>query len=121
MTQAREVHPGTFVSSLHPDSWVTDPDVGGEMHVLVEGDDSYVGMTKFDTDPGPIEWTMPCRESVVILEGSVRIEIVGGPTLELAEGDMASLAEGAVTTWHVTVPYRELWIFPRTFPDDEAG
>jgi uncharacterized cupin superfamily protein len=118
MTQAREVHPGTFVSSLHPDSWVTDPDVGGEMHVLVESGDSYVGMTRFESDPGPIEWTMPVRESVVVLEGSVRIEIEGGPTLELGVDDMASLPEGAVTTWHVTVPYRELWIFPRTFGED---
>lgn len=118
MTQAREVHPGTFVSSLHPGAWVTDPDVGGEMHVLVEADDGYVGMTRFESDPGPIEWTVPSRESVVVLEGSARIAIDGGPTLELATGDMASLPEGAVTTWHVTVPYRELWIFPRPFGGD---
>ena len=110
-----EIHPGVFVSKLDADDWETDPDVDGQAHVLVAGDDSYVGMTRFETDPGPIEWTMPARESVVVLEGSVRIDVDGGPTLELGVGDMASLPEGANTVWHVTVPYRELWFFPRTY------
>ena len=118
MTQSREVHPGTFVSSTDPDAWIPDPDVGGEMHVLVEEDDGFVGMTRYDTDPGRIDWTIPNRESFVVLEGTARIEIEGGPTLELGVGDMASLPEGAVTTWHVTVPYRELWIFVRPFDSD---
>ena len=64
------------------------------------------GMTRYATDPGPIEWTIPVRESILVLEGTARIEIEGGPTLELGVGDLASLPEGAVTLWHVTVPYR---------------
>lgn len=114
-----EIHPGVFRSTFDADEWEADPDAGGgEMHVLVEAPDAYAGMTRFAESPDPIEWTLPVRETVVVLEGSVRIEIDGGPTLELGVGDMASLPEGAVTTWHVTVPYRELWIFPRPFGDE---
>ena len=115
MSHSREIHPGMFVSSTNAHHWEPDPDVGGEWHVLVAGDDGYVGMTRYETDPGPIEWTIPVRESVLVLEGTARIEVEGGPTLELGVGDLASLPEGAVTLWHVTVPYRELWIFPRTY------
>ena len=45
-----------------------------------------------------------------MLEGAVRIEIEGGPTLELKPGDMASLPKGAVTRWHLTLPFKEMWV-----------
>jgi uncharacterized cupin superfamily protein len=115
MSHAREVHPGVFVSNVRPDVWEPDPEVGGEWHVLYDGDDSYVGMTRYETDPGRIDWTPPVRESIVVLEGTARIEIDGGPTLEVGVGDMLALPGGTVTTWHVTVPYKELWIFERTY------
>jgi uncharacterized cupin superfamily protein len=64
-------------------------------------------------DVGP--WTLPERETILVLEGTARIEIAGGPTLELLVGDMASLPKGATTTWHLTVPYKELWFFGRPY------
>jgi hypothetical protein len=32
------------------------------------------------------------------------------PTLELKAGDMACLPKGAVTTWHLTLPFKEMWV-----------
>jgi hypothetical protein len=32
---------------------------------------------------------------------------------------MASLPKGAVTTWHLTLPFKELWFFGRAY--DVAG
>ena len=110
-----EIHPGVYQSRLSADPWEPDPEVGGEWHVLVAASDSYAGMTRYREDPGPVSWTPPVREVLLVLEGSARIEIEGGPTLEVTVGDMASLPEGARTTWHVTAPYRELWFFPRTY------
>ena len=113
-----EVHPGVFVSSLESDEWESDPDAGGgEMHVFVDAPDSFAGMTRFGETPEPIEWTLPVRETVVVLEGAVRIEIEGGKTLVLGAGETASLPSGAVTTWHITAPYRELWFFPRPYDE----
>ena len=57
----------------------------------------------------PIEWTLTTREVLFVLEGSARIEIEGGPTLELKPGDVASLPAGAKTTWHLTRPFKEFW------------
>ena len=110
-----EVHPGVFVSNVTTNEWKSDPEVGGEMHVLVEGETAYVGMSRF-LDVADLEsWTLPERESVLILEGAARIEIEGGPTLDLNVGDMASLPKGALTTWHLTLPFKELWFFGRSY------
>lgn len=57
------------------------------------------------------------RESFLVLEGQVRIEIAGGPTLELRAGDIGSIPMGAKTTWHITAPYREFWVFG-SVPDE---
>lgn len=106
-----EIHPGVFVSTVATEEWTPDPEVGGEMHVLVEDEGGYAGMSRFRDASVVGPWTLPVRETVVVLEGAARIEIEGGPTLDLAVGEMASLPKGAVTTWHLTLPYKELWFF----------
>jgi uncharacterized cupin superfamily protein len=110
-----EAHPGVFLSTIAADAWTPDPEVGGEMHVLVAGEGAYAGMSRFSdiADVGP--WTLPERETILILEGAARIEIAGGPTLELRVGDLASLPKGATTTWHLTLPFKELWFFGRPY------
>jgi uncharacterized cupin superfamily protein len=110
-----ELHPGVFVSSVVTNEWRPDPEVGGEMHVLVEDETAYAGMSRFLSDTDLQSWTLPERETVLVLEGAARIEIHGGPTLELKVGDMASLPKGAVTTWHLTAPFREIWFFGRSY------
>jgi uncharacterized cupin superfamily protein len=72
-------------------------------------------MSRFDGDADPEPWVVSERETIVVLEGAARIEIDGGPTLELVVGDMASLPKGARTTWHLTKPYREIWFFARPY------
>ena len=60
-------------------------------------------------------WTLPEREVILVLEGAARIEIDGGQTLNVGVGDMASIPKGAVTTWHLTLPYKEMWFFGRAY------
>jgi hypothetical protein len=36
-------------------------------------------------------------------------------TFELRVGDVASLPQGAVTRWHLTTPFKELWFFGRPY------
>ena len=105
-----EMHPGVFVSNVDTDEWEPDPEVpGSDFHVLVS-DGTAAGLTRFTVDPGPIPWIPQKREIIHVLEGAVRIEIAGGPTLELAVGDLATLPAGTETTWHVTVPFKETWV-----------
>jgi quercetin dioxygenase-like cupin family protein len=106
---------GVFVSKVATDEWEPDPETGGEMHVLFEGNGAYVGMSRFVDVAvvGPL--TLPARESLLILEGAARIEIEGGPTLDLNVGDMASIPEGVEVTYHLTLPFKEIWFFGRAY------
>jgi uncharacterized cupin superfamily protein len=105
-----EIVPGVFVSD-DADRWEPDDDPPGEVRVLCDNDlqaglwRSVPGVT-----PEPVRWTLPSREVILVLEGAARIEIEGGPTLDLAVGDSASLPAGAVTTWHLDPGFKELWV-----------
>jgi quercetin dioxygenase-like cupin family protein len=106
-----EIASGVFVSSVSTtDGWEPDPDVGGEMHEL-HHEGVWAGLTRFgDSDEDVVEWTLEERETALILEGAAKIEIEGGPTLEVKEGDVFSIPQGAKTTWHLTKPFREFWV-----------
>jgi hypothetical protein len=73
-----EIHPGVFVSSTATEDWRPDPEVGGELHVLVEDETAYAGMSRFGDVANPEPWTLPERETLLILEGAARIEIEDG-------------------------------------------
>ena len=47
---------------------------------------------------------------MIVLEGEVRIEIDGGPTVVLQPGSMASFAAGTRMTWHVKAPFRDAYV-----------
>jgi hypothetical protein len=38
-------------------------------------------MSRFDDDPGPVVWTLPAREVVVVLEAEARIEVEEASTI----------------------------------------
>ena len=58
-----ELHPGVFVSNVMTDDRRPDPEVGGAMHVLVEEETAYVGMSRFTKNAELQSWTVPERES----------------------------------------------------------
>jgi len=76
----------------------------------VHADGVWAGFTRFTNVEGPVSWTPEQREVALILEGSVRIEIEGGGALELQEGDLFSLPPGVETTWHISTPFKEMWV-----------
>jgi uncharacterized cupin superfamily protein len=106
-----EPHPGVFVTSSTPDEWGPDPEVpGSAMHELVHADGLHAGLSRFTEVNGPVSWTPETREVALILEGSVRIELAVGASLELGVGDLVSLPPGVETTWHITTPFKEMWV-----------
>jgi len=106
-----EVQAGVFVSNVATDAWEEDPEVGGEFHTLCDADGVQAGLSRIQQTPEkPIAFKSELRETIIILEGSVRIEIAGGPTLDLKKGDIASIPKGAETLWHVQAPFKEMWV-----------
>ena len=107
-----EPFPAVFVTNAATDEgWQSDPEVPGSlMHELVHADGLHAGLSRFAEVDGPITWTPEQREVAMILEGSARIEVEDGGTLELAVGDLFSLPPGRETTWHITTPFKEIWV-----------
>jgi uncharacterized cupin superfamily protein len=106
-----EIAPGVFVFDAS-DEWQPDDDPPGEVRLLCDAEGLQAGLWRSvpGVTPQPVRWTLPSREVILVLEGAARIEIEGGPTLELGVGDSASLPEGAVTAWHLERGFKELWV-----------
>jgi mannose-6-phosphate isomerase-like protein (cupin superfamily) len=64
-------------------------------------------------DARPKTEQLHAREAIVVLEGSARITIENGPTLDLDVGDIASIPKGAVTTWHPSADFKEIGSTPK--------
>jgi uncharacterized cupin superfamily protein len=108
-----EPAPGFFVTNASTDEWTSDPEVPGTvMHQLVHADGVEAGLTRIATS-GPVTWTPEQREVAYVVEGSVRIELADGTTVELGPGDLFSVPPGLETTWHITAPFEEVWAFAR--------
>ena len=52
-------------------------------------------MSRVATEGDPLIWTFLEREILLVVEGTARIEIKDGPTLDLRAGDIATLPAGA--------------------------
>jgi uncharacterized cupin superfamily protein len=107
-----EPHPGVFTSDTETQEWEPTPGYPGtEFHPLVELDDIHAGLWRI-TGKGTVTlpWRPPSRETMLVLEGEVRIEVAGGPTLNLKPGSMASFPAGAEMTFHVTTPFKDLYV-----------
>jgi uncharacterized protein len=106
-----EIAAGVFVSD-DAEKWQLDDDPPGEVRFLCSEGGLQAGLWRSvpGVTPDPVRWTLPAREVVLVLEGSARIELEGGPTLELRTGDAASIPEGSVTTWYLEPGFKELWV-----------
>jgi uncharacterized cupin superfamily protein len=106
-----EPHPGVFVTSATTDDRGPDPEVpGSTMHELVHADGLWAGLTRFTEVNGSVPWAPESREVAFVLEGSVRIELEDGASFEVGPGDLFSLPPGVATTWHISVPFKEVWV-----------
>ena len=94
-----QVHPGVFVSSTSTEEWRPDPEIGGgaEEHVLIDTGAMRAGLSRFasDADPQPPPWVLPQTQILLVLEGGARIDIEGGPTLDLGAGGHGLAAQGS--------------------------
>ena len=60
-----------FVSSVTTEEFEPDPDVPGtEQHVLFDRDGLSAGLSRVVTAGAPIQWTLPAREFIHVVEGA---------------------------------------------------
>lgn len=61
--------------------------------------------------PEPFDLTFEWEETLYIIEGHLRIEIIGGETFDLTDGSMASFNKGAKTRWTIVAPTTEFFVY----------
>jgi len=107
-----ELDTGVYLSSVRAEDWEPDDDPPGEVHMLVETDHLEAGLWRpaAGVTPETVAWSPPAREVIVVLKGEARIEIEGGPALELSAGSVASLPKGAKARWQCTADFVEFWV-----------
>jgi uncharacterized cupin superfamily protein len=106
-----EPQPGMHVLHGSADAWIPDPEVpGSEMQELVHDGPLFAGLTRVTSAPEPMRWTPEQREVFAVLEGEVRIVFADGTDVTLGVGDVGTIPAGMTTTWHVTTPFREMWV-----------
>jgi uncharacterized cupin superfamily protein len=61
-------------------------------------------------DPAVFRYTWGADETIHVLEGRVRIEVEGEPSVELTAGGIASFSAGDRGVWHVLEPFCEVFV-----------
>jgi uncharacterized cupin superfamily protein len=105
---------GVYQSRTTTDTWQPDSDVGGWSHLLFEhGEDSMAGLWRADPDAERrmTEVPIPARETILVLEGSVRVAVDGGESRDLVVGDMISIPAGSVVGWDPAPDCVVFWIY----------
>lgn len=104
---------GVYVSRIDTDRWEPDLEIGGSVHMLFAEGASTVGLWRSDpaNPTRSVEVEIPARETVVVLEGAVRVGIDGTSMLELTAGDMASMPKGSRITWDPSTDCKVIWAY----------
>jgi uncharacterized cupin superfamily protein len=101
-----------FVSDIETEDFEPNPEIGGETHILRDSEGLQAGLWRVPAGASwePFTFTLEQHETILILEGRVRIQITNGASLDLAAGDMVSLSAGMETSWDVHPPYKAFWV-----------
>ncbi len=71
--------------------------------------DGRARMGVWEITPGTVS-DVEAEEMFVVLKGSARVSVEGGPTLDLAPGCVGFLRAGDRTTWRVSETLRKVYV-----------
>lgn len=84
----------------------------GEVHWLTNensnGEPTYSGLWRCEAMT--FEYEFPGDEIFHVLQGSLRVEVLNGETVELKEGDIVSFAKGTQSTWTILSSFKKFFV-----------
>lgn len=103
---------GVFRSRIDTQDWEPDDEVGGQAHMLFDLGPTKAGLWRSgpDSPSRPTEVPIPSRETIVVLEGSVRVG-VDGTAHDLATGEMFSIPAGSNVGWDPSADCKVFWVY----------
>ena len=108
-----EVSDGVYLSRTDTDEWEPDDEVGGGAHMLFDHGATKAGLWRAErsNERGAVEVEIPARETIVVLEGAVRVGLDGSRHLDLRSGDMLSIPEGVRVGWDPSPDCKVFWVY----------
>jgi uncharacterized cupin superfamily protein len=93
-------------------AWEDDDETPGQVAMLVDSPTVQAGLWR----PGPsgvhpFEVELQHTEIILVVSGAGRLEVDGGPPLELTPGRAVRIDVGAHTRWTVGPDFAELWLY----------
>lgn len=61
-------------------------------------------------EPSKVRYVFEGDHTVYIVSGAVDVELDDGEAVSLREGDIGSFPKGAICTWHVLEPTKEIFV-----------
>jgi uncharacterized cupin superfamily protein len=104
---------GVYVSRAEARQWHVDDEIGGWAHMLFDHDRVKAGLWK--AEPGddrvPPAVEIPARETLLVLQGVVRVTIGEGELYELGVGDMLSIPPRSMVGWDPSPDCLVFWAY----------
>ena len=84
----------------------------GEVHWLTQtnssGQPSFSGLWR--CEPMTFEYEFPGDEIFQVLQGDLKVEISGGDTVTLTQGDIVSFNKGQKSTWTILSSFKKFFV-----------
>ncbi len=102
-----------YLSRAGTEAWEPDDDVGGSAYMLFDLGETKAGLWRADphAPAGAAEVPIPARETIFVLEGSVRVTINRGEPNDLSVGDMLSIPAQSLVGWDASSDCKVFWIY----------
>lgn len=84
-----------------PPSWIIDGAPRARAGAIAHSPDGWASSVVWECTAGSFRWQFGWEETVVILEGSVRVIAQTGEERILKAGDAAYFAQGTSSVWHI--------------------
>lgn len=84
-----------------PQSWIISGTPRARSGAIAHGADGWASSVVWECTAGSFRWQFGWEETVVILEGSVRVIAQNGEEKILKAGDAAFFAQGTSAVWHI--------------------
>jgi uncharacterized cupin superfamily protein len=101
-----------------PDTDAFEPFEVGQVQWLRRNGDGgndalAAGIWKVTPEDAPKAFDLPITEdeTIYIVSGHLRIEVIGGDSFDLKAGSMASFSQGTKTRWQVVEPTVEFFVY----------
>lgn len=104
--------PVSNVATSEYEPFVHEGEPFGDVHWLRVGSGGegvlYAGL--WTHEPADLPYVFPGDETFHVLGGEVTIDVEGGDSVTLREGDIASFTKGQTSTWHITQPFKKFFV-----------